>query len=453
MSFVCDNVLMRQERVTLTRDELKRVKVLERVAGGSMSNAEAAETLGITCRQLRRLKSKYAQKGEEGLIHGNRGRKPKHALTEEVRSEVLRLFEEKYSDSNFCHYSELLEEREGMRLSPSSVGRILKSAGKESKRSVRRRPKKHLRRERRSQAGMLWQTDATPYEWLGKEYGRFALHAVIDDATGIVTGAVFTRNECADGYRIAMSQGIERYGVPMGLYTDRHTIFRSPCEKLSLDEELSGMQIPLSNFGSAMAELHIEHIKANTPQAKGRVERLWETLQDRLPVELRLLGVKTIEEANRALPELIEKHNGKYAVRPAEERSAYTPLEKGACLEYVFAKREMRKIGGGGSISYKNDIYVLADAEEARLETRATVQVRETHDGEVLLWHGGRAVKLRKLERSAPAAKAETRTAPGSKKLYTPPPDHPWRRGGKRLDIEESHKKTDSMCANAVAGC
>jgi transposase len=397
-----------------------------------MSMGEAAETLGITCRQLRRLKSKYAQEGEKGLIHGNRGRKPHHALPEETISEAVRLFEEKYSDTNFCHYTELLEEHEGIRLSPSSVWRILKSAGKKSKKSIKRRPQKHRRRDRRSQAGMLWQTDATPYEWLGEEIGRFTLHAFIDDATGIVTGAVFTKNECAEGYSLAMKEGITKYGVPMALYTDKHTIFRSPKEKRTLDEELDGVQVPLSNFGSAMAELHIEHIKANTPQAKGRIERLWETLQDRIPVELRLLGIKNLEEANRALPKLIEKHNEKYAVRPAEEQSAYTPLEKGVRLDYVFAKRETRKIGGGGSISYKNNIYVPDDIEQVCLETRTTVQIRETFGGEVLLWHNGRALKLKKLERPVLAAKIETKGTPEpkTKKRYTPPPDHPWRRTG-----------------------
>jgi transposase len=138
------------ERVTLAQEELKRMKVLERMLSGSMSSAEAAESLGVTCRQVRRLKSKYAQKGAEGLIHGNRGRKPKHTLSQELKAEVLRLFEEKYSDSNFCHCSELLEEREGIKLSPSSIGRILKSGGKESKKAIKRRPKKHQRRERRS---------------------------------------------------------------------------------------------------------------------------------------------------------------------------------------------------------------------------------------------------------------------------------------------------------------
>jgi transposase len=370
------------ERVTLTQKELKRVKVLERLLDGRMSSAEAAESLGVTCRQLRRLKSKYTQEGEKGLIHGNRGREPKHALSEEVRTTVVRLFEEKYSDSNFCHCSELLEEHEGIRLSPSSIGRILKFAGKESKRAIKRRPKKHRRRERRSQAGMLWQTDATPYEWLGTEAGKFALHAVIDDATGIVVGASFTEHECALGYTRALQEGIKKYGIPLALYSDRHTIFRSPKEKLTIEQELDGEQIPLSNLGKALAELGIEHIKANTPQAKGRIERLWETLQDRLPVELRVLRIKSMEEANKVLAKLLERHNQKYSVTPGEEEASYTPLERGMKLDYVFATRTTRKIGGGEAISYKNETYVPIEETGRKFNAKAVVEVRETFSGE-----------------------------------------------------------------------
>jgi transposase len=424
------------ERVTLSRNELKRVKVLDRLLNGSMSNAEAAETLGVTSRQLRRLKSKYIQKGDEGLIHGNRGRKPKHSLSQEVKSQVLRLFEEKYSDSNFCHFSELMEEHEDIKLSPSSIGRILKSAGKESKKSVKHCPKKHKRRDRRAQAGMLWQTDATPYEWLGKEFGRFALHAAIDDATGIVAGAVFTQNECAEGYSLVMKEGIMRYGVPMGLYTDKHTIFRSPKEKQTVDEELDGVQIPLSNFGKAMVELNIQHIKANTPQAKGRIERLWGTLQDRLPVELRLLGIKSMEEANRVLPKLIERHNKKYAVRPAEEKSAYAPLGEGVSLEHVFTMRETRKIGTGESISYKNSIYVPDDGARSSFTAKTVVEVRESYTGEVFIWYKGRAIKLRKLER--PVRQKENankkEAEPKERRVNKPSAEHPWRNGGIKQD-------------------
>jgi transposase InsO family protein len=377
------------------------------------------------------LKSKYAQEGETGLIHGNRGRKPKHALPREVKTEVLRLFEEKYSDSNFCHCSELLEEREGIKLSPSSIGRILKSAGKESKRAVKRRPKKHQKRERRSQAGMLWQTDATPYEWLGAEIGKFALHAVIDDATGIVVGALFTEHECALGYTRVLQEGIRKYGIPLALYSDKHTIFRSPKEKLTIEQELDEEQSPLSNLGKALAELGIEHIKANTPQAKGRVERLWETLQDRLPVELRLLGIRSIEEANKALPKLIERHNRKYSVQPAEEKEAYMPLEREANLDYVFATRTTRKIGGGEVISYRNATYVPAERTGSGFNAKAVVEVRETFSGEVLLWDNGRAVVLRKITRPEESSPREKKleTAGNIKTQHKPAANHPRRKG------------------------
>ena len=176
----------------MSRNELKRVQVLELLLSGSMSHSEAAASLGMTNRKLRRLKNKYTMEEVEGFIHGNRGRKPKHALSEELKKEVSSLYEEKYYGSNFCHYSQLLREHEEIILSSSSVRRILKSMGKEAKRPHKRRPKKHQPRTRHKQAGMLWQIDATPYEWLGGEYGKFALHAVIDDAIGTVIGAVFT---------------------------------------------------------------------------------------------------------------------------------------------------------------------------------------------------------------------------------------------------------------------
>jgi hypothetical protein len=177
---------------------------------------------------------------------------------------------------------------------------------------------------------MLWQIDATPYEWLGKEHGKFALHAAVDDATGIVAGAFFTPNECMEGYSEVTKQGIKRYGVPLSIYSARHTIFRSPNEKLTVDEELAGQKKSLSNFGEAMEELSIGHIKATTattPQAKGRIERLWETFQDRIPEELRLLGIGCIEEANGTLPELLNRHNERYRVNPAESTEAYRVLE------------------------------------------------------------------------------------------------------------------------------
>jgi hypothetical protein len=305
---------------------------------------------------------------------------------------------------------------------------------------------------------MLWQTDATPYEWLGKEFGRFALHAVIDDATSIVTGAVFTRNECAEGYSQAMREGIMRYGVPMGIYTDKHTIFRSPKEKLTLDEELDGVQIPLSNFGKAMVELGIQHIKANTPQAKGRIERLWETLQDRLSVELRLLGIKSIEEANMVLPSLIKKHNEKYAVRAAEEKSAYTPLGEDVSLEYVFSMRVTRKMGTGNSISYKNGIYVPDDGGRSNFSAKTVVEVRESYGGEVFIWYKGQAIKLRKLERPVRQVEVEEtekkrEAVPNDRKGHKPAPEHPWRNISNKGNGDNIQTNHDNLNMSIADGC
>jgi hypothetical protein len=180
-----------------------------------------------------------------------------------------------------------------------------------------------------------------------------------------------------------------------------------------------------------LLDLNIEHIKANTPQAKGRIERLWETLQDRLSIELRLLGVKTIEEANRVLPELLRKHKEKYAVLPFEATKAYRPLGKGINLDYVFAKRETRKVRKGNEISYKNVIYVPTESSVC-LDARTTVEVRETFSGEVLLWHHGHAVTLRKIERQARSV-TKTEALESSQAMATrtprkPAEGHPWRR-------------------------
>lgn len=381
----------------MSKVELKKLKVLDRVEHGCMSVVEGARALGISDRQMRRLRKRYRLEGENGIIHRNRGRKPHHAISDEVREVVITLFGDKYAGFNFTHFAEKLREVEDVRLSESSVGRILRAAGVVSKARKRRRPKKHPRRERRSQAGSLWQTDATSYAWLGDEFGRFALHAVIDDATGIVVGAFFARNECYEGYVECMKQGIKRYGVPLELYSDRHTIFRSPNEELTIEQQLDGISIPLSNFGYAMAELGIKHIKAHTPQAKGRIERLWLTLQDRLTAELRRLRVKSIDKANAVLQRLIAEHNAHFAVAAAEPETAYRPLDAGVDLDLIFARRETRKVDAGSSVSYKGKRYVAADAAR-HLAPRTTLEIRETIHGAIIAWIDGVALRLRELE-------------------------------------------------------
>lgn len=414
-------------RIVLSQREAKRMRVLEQYLAGNISRWEAAEHIGITLRQLSRLKKRYEHEGAGGLTHGNRGRIAKHALSEELTAEVVRLFEEKYYDCNHTHYTELLAEEEKISLSVSSVSRILKSHGHVSKKTVKRRGKRmHLRRDRRSQCGMLWQTDATLFEWFGAAHGKFTLHAIIDDATGIVTGATFMQNECAEGYVRVLCDGIRHYGVPMALYSDRHAIFHPPKEAPRHEQGVDGEPAPLSQIGKALAELQIEHIKALTPQAKGRIERLWETLQDRLVVELRLLGIQDIQAANHALPALIAKHNKRFAVPAEEEQTSYLPLPATTQLEYVFARRTIRKIDNGGVLSYKSTKYRPSDTEVS-WRAKTAVEVRETSAGEICIWHKGQAIALRKVGWVRCLKKAEIEAVyKKPRRPYEDIPDYPW---------------------------
>lgn len=405
---------------------------------GHMTNAEGAVLLGISTRQVIRLKKTYIAKGEEGLVHQNRGRKPVHALTEDVKERVVELYTTKYHGSNNCHLAELLEEHESLQLSSPSVRRILLEKGiKQSKQ--RRRSKAHQPRKRRSQAGMLWQIDATAYAWLEDRAPAFALHAAIDDATSTVVGAVFRPTECREGYSLVMQQGIKQYGVPLGLYSDRHTIFQSPNEKLTVEQELAGEAKPLSNFGKAMAELHIEHIKAVTPQAKGRVERLWVTFQDRLVIELRLLGINTIEEANEALPQLLQKHNRKFAVQPRDTESASMKLDPQLNLNHIFTIRQFRQLGHGNTLSYNGNIYTLAKPTTHRFDAKMTVEIRETLTNEVILWHQGQAFTLRETEKPQRVKQTKKASAASPRK---PAKDHPWKTTYDNTETKRNTKKS-----------
>lgn len=438
---------MGQETVTLSRAELKKVIVVEKIISGHMTNEEGAAALGLSNRQVIRLKKKYmTEGGAAALAHRSRGKKPVHTLAEEVRERVATLYSQQYAGSNSCHFAELLEEREALVLSASSVRRILLAKGLKQAKQHRRK-KAHQPRERRSQAGALWQIDATPYAWLENRAPAFALHAAIDDATGIVVGAVFRPTECSEGYTQVMLQGIKKHGIPLGLYSDRHTIFRSPSEQLTVEQELAGDTVPLSNFGKAMNELCITHIKARTPQAKGRVERLWGTLQDRLVIELRLLGVSTIEAANAALPALLRKHNRKFAVKPKNDEHAYRKPDSSLRLDYVFTIRELRTLGQGNTLSFAKKTYTFAKPSAYRLDAKTVVEVRQTLAGDVIVWHGNAAIQLVEIAKPARKQPREKKKA-SSASPRKPASAHPWQTTAvHKTRVKNTTKKNDFQAA------
>jgi len=430
---------MEQETITLSRAEMKKVLVIEKVIHRQLAVKEAAEMLELSMRQVLRLKKRYLTEGPQGLAHKNRGRKPIHALADTLKEHIAALYQDTYHHSNNTHFSELLEEREAIQLSPSSVRRILLDKGLKQN-NPRRQKKAHKPRDRKTQAGMLWQMDASSHAWLEERAPAFTLLGAIDDATGQVVGAVFRPTETQEGYFAVMRQAIEAYGIPLALYTDRHTIFRSPNEKLTLEQELAGEATPLSQFGKAMAELQITHMKAQTPEAKGRIERLWGTFQDRLIIQLRLLGVSTLDEANRALPELIAKHNAKFAIQPKEEALAYRSVTDDVDLTYVFTVREQRQMGPGQTLSYGGKLYTLAFGTAQSFQPRTRVEVRETPQGEVVIFHQGKPIALRQIEKPTRQTELKMKKA-GSAQPRKPAVGHPWKTPQDLITKQAKHSK------------
>ena len=325
---------MERETVTLNAREQQRAMVLNRVERGGLTGAEAAELVGVSLRQVRRLLAAYREEGVAALAHGNRGRPSVHRLPEDTKKRVVTLAQCPYSGLNHYHLQELLAEREGVVLSRSSVWRILTGAGIPSPRR-HRRPQHRHRRERYPQEGMLLQVDGSRHDWLQGRGPYLSLVGAIDDATGTVPYALFREQEDAQGYLLLLREIIQSQGVPLAIYSDRHSIFQiNPKQPESLEEQLAGERQP-TQVGRALQELGIQSIVALSPQAKGRVERLWGTLQDRLVSELRLAGAATLEEANRVLRDYLPRFNDRFAVPPAQSGSAYRRLEPGICLEGV----------------------------------------------------------------------------------------------------------------------
>ena len=296
--------------------------VLNQVERGDLRGKQAAALMGLCLRQMRRLLAAYRKEGSAALSHGNRGHRPVHALSEETGKQVIALAQGRYAGFNHHHLTELLAEREGLVLSRSSVWRILTAAGLRSSRH--RRPAKHrCRRERYPQEGMLLQIDGSRHDWLEGRGPYLTLVGAIDDATGSVPYALFREQEDAQGYFLLLQEIVCSKGIPLALYSDRHGIFqRSVKDPDTLEEQLSGERQP-TQFGRALKELGIQPILALSPQAKGRIERLWGTFQDRLVAELRLAGASTMDEANRVLEDFLPRFNARFSVPASQSGFVY----------------------------------------------------------------------------------------------------------------------------------
>lgn len=323
------------DTIALTMREQQRVTVIQRVFRGELTMAEAAMVLGVSERQSFRIKARIGKEGVRGVIHGNRGRCSPRKLPVKTRHRIVELARGKYRGFNDHHLSEKLAEVEGITVSREAVRQILRCEGLASPRK-RRPPRYRARRVRRAAEGMLLQVDGRSQDWLEGRGPALTLVGAIDDATGQVPWAVFVDHETTWAYlQLFWHIGLKQ-GLPQAVYADRHSIFWTNREP-TLQEQLAG-QRPLTQVGRALHGLGITLIPAGSPQAKGRVERLWGTFQDRLVSELRLAGATTPAEAQAVLERVLPQHNRRFAKAPAEAVPAWRPVDRSRLIQTLCFK-------------------------------------------------------------------------------------------------------------------
>ena len=439
-----------KEMVTLNRKEQRRLMVLNEVEMGKVIGREAAELLDLSLRHVRRILAAYRKEGAVALAHGNRGRKPHNALDPSLRKRVLELARSSYAGCNNQHFTELLAERESIDLSRSAVRRILLKAGIRSPRK-RRPPKHRSRRERYPQEGMLLQADGSHHDWLEGRGPYLSLVGAIDDATGKPPYALFREQEDAQGYFLLLRQIVAEHGIPMALYHDGHGIFeRSKREPESLEEQLEGRREP-TQFGRLMEELGITSITSRSPQARGRIERLWGTFQDRLVSELRIAGASTLEQANQVLWDFLPRYNQRFAVPAKEPGSAYRQPGQGFNPDEVFCFKYRRTVGRDNVVRFGEHRLQIMPTNGRLSYVRARVELHERMDGSLAVYYQGQCLATKAAPPEAPVLRARnmprvipnspdageaagpaTRTGkalrPQSQQHKKPGPDHPWRR-------------------------
>ena len=404
--------------ITLNPSEQRAVQILTRVEAGGLSSAIAAEHLGVGLRQLRRLRAVFRTEGPAAVIHGNAGRTPSNRTDPVVVEQVLALAgpDGKYHGFNVCHLQELLEQEEQITIGRSTLDRLLKQSGLRQP-AKRARQVHRQRRPRRPAEGMLLQIDGSLFDWCSGPGAKTVLMGAIDDATGKIVFLLFRPSEDQIGYLLLLRTVAEQYGLPMSIYHDRHTILRSPKQP-TLEEELAG-QTPMSQIQRVMTELGIEPIPAYSPQAKGRIERLWGTLQDRLTKELRLAGHTTLEAANAYLPGFIARYNERFA-HPAEDpASSWVPLPEDLDTNYYFARRESRKVRADNCISFAGKTLQLLPDPKAPSLVRQQVTVHIVPEGGIYLYHGKRPIAHRQVSVPEPALAMPIASPPPAK---TPDP-------------------------------
>lgn len=437
-------------------DEQRKYEVIKKLVDEDGNKDRAAMNLGVTKRHINRLINRYKQKGKAAFVHGNRGRKPITTVPDDTRKVVVDLYRTKYYGANFIHFTELLERIEGINLSVSCVTNILEAEYVLSPRVTKAKKKRikkqlqeeqkaaktrreadkiqenlvavedaHSRRPRCAYFGELEQMDASPYKWFGDS--KTTLHIAVDDATGIVVGAYFDEQETLSGYYHVFHQILVGYGIPYKFFTDRRTVFTYKKKNApDIGEDTC------TQFAYACKQLGTQIEYSSVPQAKGRVERMFQTLQSRLPIELRLAGVTDIKAANEFLNSYIKEFNAKFALPHDGIKSVFEKQPSNEQINLILAVLTQRTVDSGHSIQFQHHYYRLMDERGTQVHYRkgTKVMVIRAFDGSLYCSVNDQYVyALDEIEKRRTKSDAfdNVEKEPCPRKRYIPPMNHPWR--------------------------
>ena len=377
------------ETIPLNQKDRRRCNVLNKLRGDEISLDDACSLLNLSRRHVLRLLGRLRREGMDTLVHGNRGRVPANKTPEEVVTTIRELLgpDGPYHDFNICHAQEILASRHGIKIGRSTLQRLVGTWGLRQPHKQRAR-RVFCRRPRCARRGEMLLIDGSPYDWLEGRDGSgkpICLIGAVDDATGEVVHMSFWPSECLEAYTLMVRQIVRTLGRPGCFYHDRHTILCSPG-KPTLEDELAD-EAPMSQFERMLSSAGISSIKAHTPQAKGRIERLWGVLQDRLVREMRLAAITTMEAANAYLAEFVPRYNAQFAVGPQDAKNAYLPAD-GLDEGYVFAVRTRRVVRRDHTIRYNGTILQILPSAGQRSLADEAVYVHVTPEGECYLYDG-----------------------------------------------------------------
>jgi transposase len=414
--------------------EMKRLEVMQKLAEGRMSQKKAAEELGICPRQVKRLWKAYREKGAAGLVSQQRGKASHNHMAEQTEQAVVDLLHSRYADFGPTLAQEKLVEKDGLVISVSSVRKLMIEEELWKAKKVRK-VEAYQMRERRSCFGELVQIDGSPYDWFEGRAPKCCLLVFIDDATGKLVQLLFVESESFFSYCRAAEGYFTRCGKPSAFYSDKHGIFR-------VNQPTRGKTDALTQFGRAMQELHIQIICANTPQAKGRVERANQTLQDRLPKELRLRGISDWEAGNAFLPEFIDDFNRRFAVQPKSSHNAHRPLSKSDDLAQIFTWQESRSLSNNLTIQFRKVVYQIQIDRPSYTMRKAPVTISLDAQENVTITYKGNSLPFTTFHKQSKQSDIVQSKHVDSMLKYLKPgtvpgSSHPWRNYPEKQNVPQ----------------